>query len=229
MTEAAVVRGAMDTAPERAAALEGEFGERTIARLKRQKLWNALSGHERALLDAGLASWTEENVADMWWGREAHAALLWTIGAIDELGDYDAEFVERPSVLRAEGDRDTAEFISKAVLRDASAIRAARDVAQLWHWRSRTTQLMRNPELLRGRRAAEWDFVEIVRDEAQSAFASGDLPAPIDDDFPAFDKPYRDLSDEEYEVVTSIAVARHYALNWVCGYARNWDEVPTET
>jgi hypothetical protein len=28
--------------------------------------------------------------------------------------------------------------------------------------------------------------------------------------------------------VTAAAVERHYALNWLCGYASDWDSVPTE-
>lgn len=29
--------------------------------------------------------------------------------------------------------------------------------------------------------------------------------------------------------VAAAAVERHYALNWLCGYASDWDSVPTET
>jgi hypothetical protein len=29
--------------------------------------------------------------------------------------------------------------------------------------------------------------------------------------------------------VTAAAVERHYALNWLCGYASDWDSVPTDT
>ena len=48
-------------------------------------------------------------------------------------------------------------------------------------------------------------------------------------DFPAFGKAYRNLSEDEYEQATSIAMERHLALNWLCGYDSDWDETPTDT
>ncbi len=44
-------------------------------------------------------------------------------------------------------------------------------------------------------------------------------------------KAYRDLDDDEWSTVSSIAMERHFALNWLSGYApnNNWDETPTET
>lgn len=54
---------------------------------------------------------------------------------------------------------------------------------------------------------------------------------PIDGDFPAFGKPFRDVSDEEFLRIRSISQERHKALNWLCGYApRNcWSDTPTNT
>lgn len=51
----------------------------------------------------------------------------------------------------------------------------------------------------------------------------------IDGDFPAFDKAYREATAEESEVLRSIALERHYTLNWLCGMGEDWDEVPTDT
>jgi len=44
-------------------------------------------------------------------------------------------------------------------------------------------------------------------------------------------KAYRDLSAHEWHEVGSIAVQRHFTLNWLCGYApeNRWDETPTDT
>ena len=52
---------------------------------------------------------------------------------------------------------------------------------------------------------------------------------PIDDDSPAFGKTYRDLTDDEWSTMHSIATERLYALNWLCGYAANWDDVRCDT
>ncbi len=48
-------------------------------------------------------------------------------------------------------------------------------------------------------------------------------------DFPAFGKPYALISDEEWQIATSIAQERHAAFNWLCGYSDDWDQVPTDT
>jgi len=58
-----------------------------------------------------------------------------------------------------------------------------------------------------------------------------DLPRPIGSDFPAKGKPYRDLSFEEFGILTSIAQERHKALNWLCGFSSSgrWADTPTDT
>jgi hypothetical protein len=55
------------------------------------------------------------------------------------------------------------------------------------------------------------------------------VPTAIDGDFPAFGKAYSALTEREFVHCAWIAVGRHRALNWLCGYAENWDEVPTDT
>ena len=59
----------------------------------------------------------------------------------------------------------------------------------------------------------------------------GDLTQCIEEDFPAKGKAYRSLTPEEWQEVNSIAVERHLAFNWLCGYApgNRWDETPTDT
>jgi len=60
---------------------------------------------------------------------------------------------------------------------------------------------------------------------------NADLPHPIGSDFPAMGKPYRDLSLEEFAILTSIAQERHKALNWLCGFSSSgrWADTPTHT
>lgn len=74
-------------------------------------------------------------------------------------------------------------------------------------------------------------FEDVIRMMAEMAFKEGDLPPPIADNFPAKGKAYRDLTNEEWAELRLVAVERHFALNWFCGYApgNNWDSTPTET
>lgn len=54
---------------------------------------------------------------------------------------------------------------------------------------------------------------------------------PLDNDFPAFGKPYEQLTCDEWSLIRNITEQRHKALNWVCGLApgNNYDETPTNT
>lgn len=77
---------------------------------------------------------------------------------------------------------------------------------------------MRPPEAVCGTLSAE-------RAESDGLFIS------IDGDFPAFGRAYSSISPEEWSIATSIAMERHKALNWLCGFApgNRWDETPTDT
>jgi hypothetical protein len=37
------------------------------------------------------------------------------------------------------------------------------------------------------------------------------------------------MNIDEYNLVRSITAERHYALNWICSYSNDWDNVPTPT
>ena len=74
-------------------------------------------------------------------------------------------------------------------------------------------------------------FDDIVRLTARKSSENGRLPACIEEDFPAKGLAYRKLSPQDWSEVRSITIERHFALNWLCGYARanEWDETPTST
>lgn len=187
--------------------------------LRRENLADSLSIGERTLVAKPLEDWSEQESSAVGWRDEAAGVLLWAISAVDELPGYDTRFDSIPSLVPLLA--PTADFRLAASLRPAEEIVRARDLAELWHWRSRTTQLRRDGD------GSESDAG--VRQSAASAHAAGAIPEPIDGDFPAFGKAYRDLDDEEQANATAIALERHRALNWLCGYASDWDNVPTDT
>jgi hypothetical protein len=115
-------------------------------------------------------------------------------------------------------------------LRASELIQKQRELAELWHWRSRTRRLQeegRMPAELPGGMTME----RILQLTSQKAADEGLIPPPIDGDFPAFGKAYRNLTPTESSIASSIAVERHRAFNWLCGYARGnrWAETPTDT
>ncbi len=84
---------------------------------------------------------------------------------------------------------------------------------------------------LKGEVAKGLSIEDVIRLAAEEAVSRGDLAEALGDDFPIFGGPYRDSSADEWAQATSIAMERHKALNWLCGYTpqNRWDEVPTDT
>jgi hypothetical protein len=190
-----------------------------------QGLVRTLSNVERGLVEKSLADWTQREMIDASWRQESIGILLWALSILDELPPYDRQFENVaghvPLLQTSDG------FLHDAELRPRNEIDHARDLAELWHWRSRTTLLQGGPDFAETH--LDVDLDDIVTRAAAHAHDQGDIPTPIDGDFPAFGKTYRDLTPDEYAEATSIAVERQYALNWLCGYSSDWDEVPTDT
>jgi hypothetical protein len=153
---------------------------------------------------------------------------MWDLNLVPSLPPYDTQF--DPELLKQVGESGVAEFVRAATLRSHAELDHARAVAELWHWRSRTRQIQEEgyhiPEGTPFR-----SFEELVRFSASQALEAGDIPDIIDGDFPAMGKAYRDLTDNEWSVVRSITIERHFAFNWLSGYAprNSWQETPTDT
>jgi hypothetical protein len=211
---------AEDTADEGQAA---EYVTESHRWLIREKLVDHLSGGERALIAKPLAEWTQQELTNASWRNESLGVLLWALSALDEMPPYDAGFERLPALVPLLA--PTGDFRERASLRPPDVIGRARDVAELWHWRARTRQLEERGEP----QVAGHDLDAIARQAAALAHADGSMPPTIDEDFPAYGKPYRALDADEYAAVSSSAAERHYALNWLCGFASDWDRVPTAT
>jgi hypothetical protein len=182
-----------------------------------------LSANERARVAGPVEAWSQRDITEARWRSEAIGTLLWALSSIDALPPYDCEF-EQP-VDGVPVFAPSAGFRAAARLRDAEALGRARNVAELWHWRSRTRQLAECPDQEVEQSGVDLDA--IACQTATLAHGKGYIPAPIEGDFPAFGKAYRALDGDEYAHVTSIAVERHRALNWLCRHCDDWDATPT--
>jgi hypothetical protein len=146
--------------------------------------------------------------------------LAWAIGKVSEIAPYDEPF----EVPRA-GKLKELLGVEQPVLRAEPEIDLARDNAQTWNWRARTTILIAQGQ----KPPPGLTFPQIISSVSNEGYKKGWLPKPIGDDFPAFGKAYRDLTEKESYYAYSIAQERHYALNWLCGFGKDWDSVPTGT
>jgi hypothetical protein len=192
--------------------------------MKHAGLWDAASTRERILLEKPLGIWSRQEIADGQWREESLMVLLWALRPDMTMPPYDEQAFQSKVMKSVPHPMASQAFISNAKFRDSGDITRARDVAELWRWRARTTQLQREHY-----KPPEGTNLERIIALAAKKGQEDGLFKAIDNDFPALRKSYAKLSLEEWERMRSIATERLYGLNWLCGYAEDWDEVPTET
>jgi hypothetical protein len=213
---------------------------RAAAETMRDTFWSELDPYrdeltpwERSFAETTMLSMSAQQQVQASWRIESFQVLLWAVGALGGLPEWNerANHHLADPCLAALGKK----FISKCSLRPRGELEAARSLAEVWHWRSRTRQLIEagqtfspSPEMTK---AGLGSFDAIVRFTAKKLKESGELTQIVEEDFAVGGKAYRDLSAEEWANVTSINKERHFALNWICGRApeNRWDETPTGT
>jgi hypothetical protein len=155
-------------------------------------------------------------------------SLLWALGIIPEMLPFDHQ--AKPDLMKQIPYENISNLFISAKLLDEKTIEKSRSLAELWHWRSRTRELIEEKRPFPAEIPQFKSYDEIVRFSAKATNEKDSLEI-IDEDFAAIGKAYRDLTDEEWSSIRSIAFERHFALNWLCGYApdNRWDETPTDT
>lgn len=191
-------------------------------------LWDRLEDAEKEFMRTGVFETTMKQRIDASWLAESIMCLFWGLIRRDQIPPYDQQVV--PESNRFNPGEKATELIANASLRPQAEIDKQRDIAELWLWRCRTHSLLKTkriPDAL----PDGTPMTEVIRLTAAKAAEEGIFDQPIENDFPVFGKPYRDVSDEELSQLTSIAMERHKALNWLCGYApaNRWLETPTDT
>jgi hypothetical protein len=202
-------------------------------RVRAEGLWRYLSPRERQYAARTVVTMTHEEQVRASWQAESVQTLMWSLGLLAELPAYD-EMADH-DLLKTIPANDVADFIDSASLRARAEIDRTRDIAEFWHWRSRERELIElgeafpPDEKLEAMGFHSWD--DVIRFSALRAADEGTIPPCIEEDFPARGKAYRELNEDEWFEVRSIAIERHFTLNWLCGYAtgNRWDETPTDT
>ena len=206
---------------------------RVLGPLRHAGLWDDLALSERDLAETTIVTMDAQQQVNATWRLEAAQVLMWALGLVPHLPPFDTQ--AKHDFLKRIPTGDIRRFVSSACLRSEQEIDQARDDAELWHWRSRTRQLVEDgdefPASDQLRAAGFNTYDDIVRVTARNLAEEGRIQATIGEDFPAKGKAYRELSAVEWSVVRSITMERHFALNWLCGFApdNKWDETPTDT
>ena len=109
-------------------------------------------------------------------------------------------------------------------------LNVAADLAEVWNWRCRTRRLLESNAIPKNWMTRNSNL-ESHCAAAAAWLRQPDLSLRSENDFPAFGLPFRELSQEQFLLVSSISQERHRALNWICGFApgNRWSETPTET
>jgi hypothetical protein len=191
--------------------------------LRGQRLADAATAHERSLLDRLPGDLSVAEVQDESWLGEGFAVLAWAL-ALAELPPLGgpAAIDTALAALPAPWD-STAAWIAAARLRPEPAIAAARERAELWHWRASVEAARRSAAP-----ADRAEYDEAIREVAAEAGATGLLDQRAAGDFALGGDPVRALPADRIGDLTALAAERLRALNWLCGFGVDWDDVPLD-
>ncbi len=199
-----------------------------ISSIKSHKLWSLMTKEEKEFIQSVPPKVDTQQHINAMWRLESAIVLMWALGLIPYFPPFDSQ--SNLEILKQIPFLNIDSFINNARLIPDSEIERKRSIAELWHWRSRTRQMIEEKRVPPAGIGFE-SFDQIVRAAAKEAYKKGDLADIIDEDFVVMGKSYRELSDDEWSEVRSITMERHHALNWLCGYAKGnqYDQTPTDT
>lgn len=197
--------------------------------LQQEELADYLSPQERFLMNRPLGEWTERETLDASWGRECITVLLWGLKIIEPMPAADTQLAIIDVLESACLLKDAQNFRRNVRLRSSEEIKKARDEAEFWLWRVRTTQLQNSPESANDPRLSREKLGAIIAHAAETGERDG-MFKRIREDFPAFDKAFRELNDSEWSLAHSICSERLYGLNWLSDVdSLDWDHIETST
>ncbi len=194
--------------------------------LRDEDLWSKASDQERDWLKLNPGTWPEKMILQTSWRAEALGVIGWALGLADQIAPYDEQLEKVSFAYHLKLPAPSKPFIADAKLRDEKDILQAREIAEAWLWRARTTQLQKEPDKYPP--PPGMTFEKIIALAAAYWEKAGAFKA-IADDYPARGKAYAQLTEAEWQELRSIATERLYGLNWLCKQSANWDLVPTGT
>jgi hypothetical protein len=186
--------------------------------LVRERLVGDLSDYERGMLAVPAGEWPRQYLIDANWRVEALAVMLWALSQIATLPGYDS-MVDNLEIVNQSGlFKSPLDFTMSARLRSYDTLMVQREIAEIWRWRVNTGRLIREGRMSR----ATINIDDIIGQAAEELYETYKAVLPVDGDIVAFGRPVRDLDDDEFNVVSSIAIERNIAFDWLCGYIEDW-------
>lgn len=189
-------------------------------------------------LSATPGTWNESQHQAQAERVEGLGILRWALGLEDVVPGYDQPFPlpDLNEVIGWPADAVTSAtetfdnfpynsaslLASLAYLRPPASLIAQRNAADCWQWRLNMARHQHaNPTP-----AAGHDYGMLIGIAAEEAHAAGAIGRPVQNDFPVKGRPFRVLPADVQEQCGRITAWRHVALDWLCGYATAWDDLP---
>lgn len=241
---ASILRGTLEWAvqfpsdPENVAAYK-QLATRLSQWLNQQDFTAHFTIDELNTLSQAPGVWNPAEQDVQYRRMEALGVLFWALSIHEKFPRYDEPF-EPPNLEPLLGwpqgaiahpqDEKLADFPRVGTgwfkqvtqLRPQPVIASQRAAAECWQWRAHVAALQRTNMPA----PAGQDYAAMIAIAAEEAHAAGAIPPPLENDFPLFGKPFGQLTEDETVEAANIANARRLALDWLCGYATAWDNVP---
>ena len=176
----------------------------------------ALSPEERELLRKKVGGWRPVDRRNVGWRAECLGVMGWALGLVDELPPYDTQFGSQLAPFGPSGE-PPGSLRRHVALRSPRELAEAEAVADQWHWRAVQVQAWYRGPSETGDSPGEGSAARTIA-----------IRRALGEEAQLFEKPYDQLSFEEFSLARSIAIERHYALNWIWN-GEPWDEVTTDT
>jgi hypothetical protein len=192
--------------------------------IEEEGLSNYLTPAELMLIAQPAGSWDEDETVEVSWRLESLGVLLWVLKLIDKLPPWDEPFALEDLMPKLHLGASIKKFLYSVKLRSMEEMMAFREVGDLWHWRVQSTLLAQDESEDRCGCA----LPDNIHDFVQKALERKLIDTVKSGDMTAFDKPIHKLDEDEFMLLASIVIKRHYAIQWATGACGEWmsPEIP---
>jgi hypothetical protein len=244
---ALIVRGTLESAIQLAnghadSERFNELANRLSRWLNEQDFTAQFTIDELDALSSAPGSWSEAQHLMQSDRIEAIGILRWSLSMEDVVPNYDQPFSSpdlqsmlgwpADAILSPSHDtlsgfpyNGTELLTGLAELRPSPALLAQRGAADCWLWRVN----MASHQHAHPTPPVGHDYAMMIGIAAEEARSAGAIGRPVKNDFPVQGRPFSEASPTVQAQCGRLAAARHLALNWLCGYASAWDELPIAT
>lgn len=227
--------------PEDATAYH-ELAQRLSRWLNDQEFTAQFTADELDALSATPGAWTTAQHELQGEHVEAIGVLLWALSLHEKFPGYhepfslpdlqpllgwpaDAAMAPRSDKLAGFPYNGSDLLRGITQLRPVESLRTQRAAAECWQWRTKLADVQRaQPTPPPGH-----DYGMMIGIAAEEAHAAGAIGRPVQNDFPVNGRPFAKVPEGVQARCAQLAVSRHLALDWLCGYATDWDALPVAT